>query len=110
MVAQNSKEAQLSQEVKAVIDSTNPKAQRAKQLLQRMRDDTNKMVKGSKSTSEFRIRDNLTNTLTRKFGDVMKDFQNAQTRYKSFIKKKVERQVQIVKPDATSGTDTTRYY
>jgi t-SNARE complex subunit (syntaxin) len=42
------------------------------------------------------------NTLTRKFVDVMKEYQNAQTKYKTDIKKKVKRQVQIVKPDATT--------
>jgi t-SNARE complex subunit (syntaxin) len=32
----------------------------------------------------------------------MKEYQNIQTKYKTDIKKKVKRQVQIVKPDATS--------
>ena len=48
------------------------------------------------------IRENLNNTLTRKFVDEMKEYQNAQQKYKSDIKKKVKRQVQIVKPDATN--------
>ena len=47
------------------------------------------------------IRENLCNTLTRKFIDEMKIYQNAQQKYKTDIKKKVTRQVQIVKPDAT---------
>ena len=48
-----------------------------------------------------RVRDNLCNTLTRKFIDEMKAYQSAQQKYKTDIKKKVARQVQIVKPDAT---------
>lgn len=32
----------------------------------------------------------------------MKEYQNAQTKYKTDIKKKVKRQVQIIKPDATA--------
>jgi t-SNARE complex subunit (syntaxin) len=48
-----------------------------------------------------RIRDNLCNTLTRKFIDEMKAYQSAQQKYKTDIKTKVKRQVQIVKPDAT---------
>ena len=47
------------------------------------------------------VRENLCNTLTRKFIDEMKLYQNAQQKYKTDIKKKVARQVQIVKPDAT---------
>ena len=31
-----------------------------------------------------------------------KEYQNAQTKYKTDIKKKVKRQVQIIKPDATA--------
>lgn len=56
----------------------------------------------NKPTPEIRIRDNLVNTLTRKFVEVMKEYQNVQTKYKTDIKKKVKRQVQIVKPDATT--------
>jgi t-SNARE complex subunit (syntaxin) len=47
------------------------------------------------------VRENLCNTLTRKFIDEMKAYQAAQQKYKTDIKKKVKRQVQIVKPDAT---------
>ena len=39
--------------------------------------------------------------MTRKFVDEMKLYQAAQQKYKTDIKKKVTRQVQIVKPDAT---------
>ena len=47
------------------------------------------------------VRTNLCNTLTRKFIDEMKAYQSSQQKYKTDIKKKVKRQVQIVKPDAT---------
>ena len=56
----------------------------------------------TKNSSEVRIRENVGNTLYRKFVEVMKDYQNAQTKYKADLKKKVKRQVQIVKPDATA--------
>jgi t-SNARE complex subunit (syntaxin) len=47
------------------------------------------------------VRENLCNTLTRKFIDEMKEYQSSQQKYKTDIKKKVKRQVQIIKPDAT---------
>lgn len=53
------------------------------------------------STPNNSVRENLCNTLTRKFIDEMKAYQAAQQKYKTDIKKKVTRQVQIVKPDAT---------
>ncbi|KAH8043855.1 SNAP receptor [Aureococcus anophagefferens] len=46
---------------------------------------------GTVKQSEFRIRENLANTLMRKFGDVCKDYQREQQRYKSEIQKAVFR-------------------
>ena len=100
------REQDFSHELEPLVKSTNKKATIAKQLLQRLREDTERLKTTSaqqgKQTPEIRIRENLSNTLTRKFVDVMKEYQNAQTKYKNEIKKKVKRQVQIVKPDATS--------
>lgn len=96
------KEEKLSKELNAVIQDTNPKAARAKSLLNKMKEETTKLRQDSRVTaSQMRIRDNLINTLTRKFVECAKDYQNTQTKYKAFIKNKVQRQVQIVKPDAT---------
>lgn len=101
----NDQEQQIGNELTAVVKSTNKRATLAKAMLQRLREDTDGLKsqnKGAKQTPEVRIRENLVNTLTRKFVDVMKDYQNAQTKYKTDIKKKVKRQVQIVKKDVTS--------
>ena len=43
----------------------------------------------------------MTTTLTRKFVDEMKLYQQAQQQYKSDIKKKVKRQVLVIDPEAT---------
>lgn len=99
------KEQDFSSELEPLIKSTNKKAADAKQFLQALRQETENMKANNSQTNktnEIRIRENLLNTLTRKFVDVMKDYQNAQTKYKTDIKKKVKRQVQIVKPDATT--------
>lgn len=101
----NEKEQDFSHELEPLVKTTNKKATIAKQILQRLREDTERLKTsnaGTKQTPEIRIRENLANTLTRKFVDVMKEYQNAQTKYKTDIKKKVKRQVQIVKPDATT--------
>jgi t-SNARE complex subunit (syntaxin) len=99
----NEKEQDESNDLSPIITATNKKASLAKKLLQALRDETEDLKKRpSTKQSEIRIRENLSNTLTRKFVDVMKEYQSAQTKYKTDIKKKVKRQVQIVKPDATS--------
>lgn len=52
-------------------------------------------------TPQNRVRENMNTTLTKKFVDEMKIYQQTQQQYKTDIKKKVKRQVQVVKPDAT---------
>ena len=52
------------------------------------------------SRSTKRVRENLITTITRKFIDVMKVYQQAQQNYKNDIKKKAKRQIQVIKPDA----------
>lgn len=97
------REAELSRGLNPLIQETNKQAAHAKALLQQMRDSTAELKEANQTKqSEIRIRENLQNTLTRKFVDVMKEYQNAQQKYKTDIKKKVKRQVQIVKPDATT--------
>eukprot|EP00605_Chrysophyceae_sp_TOSAG23-4_P000678 GSChrysophyteH1.ASY1.ANO1.762.1 assembled CDS len=98
----NDKEAELSAELKPLVEETNKKANIAKQILQKLREDTERMKDNTAQQSEVRIRENLVSTLTRKFVDVMKEYQSVQTKYKTEIKKKVKRQVQIVKADASS--------
>lgn len=51
--------------------------------------------------SDMRIRENLCNTLTRKFIDEMKFYQSFQQKYKTDLKNKAVRQIKMVKPDAT---------
>ena len=96
------KEAEITAGLQDMINKTNKRATLAKKMLQSLQEDTARMKTDNKAkSSEIRIRENLCVTLTRKFVDVMKDYQSAQTRYKSDIKKKVKRQVQIAKPEAT---------
>jgi len=95
-------ENELSRKLRPLVDETNKRAKRTKTLLGLLKEETKKLQgEGKVKQSDLRIRENLCNTLTRKFIDEMKLYQNAQQKYKSDIKKKVARQVQIVKPDAT---------
>mmetsp|Transcript_46718 Transcript_46718/g.141551 ORF Transcript_46718/g.141551 Transcript_46718/m.141551 type:complete len:268 (-) Transcript_46718:195-998(-) len=98
----DAKEAQLSNELRPLVNDTNKRAKRTKNLLALLKEDNEKLKKedGIKQ-SDMRIRENLCNTLTRKFIDEMKLYQLSQQKYKTDIKNKVKRQVQIVKPDAT---------
>lgn len=95
-------ENDLSMKLRPLVDTSNKKAKRAKNMLALLKEDNAKLKeKDEVKQSDMRIRENLCNTLTRKFIDEMKLYQGAQQKYKSDIKKKMKRQVQIVKPDAT---------
>merc|ERR1719271_1508507 len=55
----------------------------------------------NQGSSEARIRTNMHGTLTRKFVDLMGEYQEIQTKYKHKYRDRVERQLRIVKPKAT---------
>mmetsp|Transcript_233 Transcript_233/g.347 ORF Transcript_233/g.347 Transcript_233/m.347 type:complete len:315 (-) Transcript_233:286-1230(-) len=96
------KEAELSDLLQPLINKTNKKAKRTKTLLGLLKEENEKLQEsGEIKASDLRIRENLINTLTRKFIDEMKLYQNAQQKYKQDIKNKVARQVKTIKPDAT---------
>lgn len=62
---------------------------------------TNKLGGETKLCLCFSVRENLITTITRKFVDEMKVYQQTQQNYKTDIKKKAKRQIQVIKPDAT---------
>lgn len=70
----------LSPPVFPSLPSTNNRVAHAKGLLQAMREETEAMKKdpARAKPSEVRVRENLQNTLTRKFVDLAKDYQNRQ--------------------------------
>eukprot|EP00587_Corethron_hystrix_P008460 CAMPEP_0113308780 /NCGR_PEP_ID=MMETSP0010_2-20120614/7094_1 /TAXON_ID=216773 ORGANISM="Corethron hystrix, Strain 308" /NCGR_SAMPLE_ID=MMETSP0010_2 /ASSEMBLY_ACC=CAM_ASM_000155 /LENGTH=311 /DNA_ID=CAMNT_0000163915 /DNA_START=165 /DNA_END=1097 /DNA_ORIENTATION=- /assembly_acc=CAM_ASM_000155 len=96
-----SREKELSSELEPLVRGTNGDAKRAKDVLGLLRKDNGHFINSGGNAADLRIRENLVNTLTRKFIAEMKLYQTAQKKYRADIKSKVRRQVQIVKPDAT---------
>mmetsp|Transcript_10841 Transcript_10841/g.25859 ORF Transcript_10841/g.25859 Transcript_10841/m.25859 type:complete len:308 (-) Transcript_10841:256-1179(-) len=97
-----SEEQKLSKMLKPLIDATNKRAKRTKNLLGLLKQETDQLKEqGKLNASDIRVRENMNTTLTKKFVDEMKAYQQSQQQYKTDIKKKVKRQVQVVKPDAT---------
>lgn len=96
------KEKELGAELRPLINATNTKAKQTKTLLTYLKEENEKLeTAGTVKSSDMRVRENLCNTLTRKFIDEMKIYQAAQQKYKSDIKSKAERQILTVKEDAT---------
>jgi t-SNARE complex subunit (syntaxin) len=102
LAVSESREKELSQEVRGMIDETNKRAKKTKTLLKVLKDETSKLSKDkSIQSADVRVRENLGNTLTRKFIDEMKLYQNSQQDYKTGIKKKASRQIRTINADAT---------
>jgi t-SNARE complex subunit (syntaxin) len=95
-------ESQISDSIRTLVEGTNGRAKKCKNLLGLLKEENaNLKNDGKAKAADLRVRDNLVNTLLRKFIDEMKRYQNAQQQYKTDVKKKVTRQVQMIKPDAT---------
>jgi len=95
-------EQKLSKKLGPLIDATNKRAKNTKTMLGLLKEETEKFnTNGELNASNVRVRENMNTTLTKKFIDEMKIYQQAQQKYKTDIKNKVKRQVQVVKPDAT---------
>lgn len=92
-------EQTLSGELTQLVDRANAQCKSTKKLLEKMSEDT---TARSFKASETRIRENLCQTLLRKFSDVAKAYQREQQAYRAEITKTVKRQLEIVKPDVST--------
>lgn len=91
-------EEKFMTDLEPTVKKANGIAGNTKKLLKNMKDQTEAIKGGgAKETPEIRIRKNLYSTLTRKFVELMKEYQNVQTECKAEIKDKVKRTVRIVK-------------
>jgi t-SNARE complex subunit (syntaxin) len=102
LATSETEETQISATIRSLVEGTNGRAKKCKNLLGLLKEENANLKKeGKAKPTDLRVRDNLVNTLLRKFIDEMKRYQNAQQQYKTDVKKKVTRQVQIIKPGAT---------
>ncbi|KAL7540050.1 hypothetical protein ACHAXR_009823 [Thalassiosira sp. AJA248-18] len=102
LATSETEEAKISDSIRTLVEGTNGRAKKCKNLLGLLKEENANLKKEEKAKpTDLRVRDNLVNTLLRKFIDEMKRYQNAQQQYKTDVKKKVTRQVQMIKPDAT---------
>merc|ERR1719409_1928894 len=87
--------------LEGLMKETNGAAQTVRNKLKALDLENKDFAKHNEGSSEARIRSNMHGTLTRKFVDLMAEYQELQTKYKNKYREKVERQYRIVKPHAT---------
>lgn len=103
LATSETEESQISDTIKDLVTNTNGRAKKCKNMLGLLKEENSNLKQDTKQCkpTDLRVRENLVNTLLRKFIDEMKRYQNSQQQYKTDVKKKVTRQVQMIKPDAT---------
>jgi len=88
------------EDLEKLIDATNFATSDVRNHLKMMGENIKK-DQGPQGTAQDRIRRNMHGGLTKKFIELMNEYQDVQTKYKNKYKERVERQYKIVKPDAT---------
>jgi len=83
-----------SQEIQRLTDTTNTAIHQLKTQL-----DAFKRPIGSSGDSQ--MRQNMADSLTQKFAEVLQNYQKASSEYKDKVKTRMSQKVRIVKPDAT---------
>jgi len=103
LATSETEESQISDTIKTLVTDTNGRAKKCKNMLGLLKEENASLKKteGAAKPTDLRVRENLVNTLLRKFIDEMKRYQNSQQQYKTDVKKKVTRQVQMIRPNAT---------
>ncbi|KAN0043242.1 hypothetical protein ACTA71_010882 [Dictyostelium dimigraforme] len=89
-------------DIQLILEVTNSSFSELKKKLDTMKSSNEKFSSSKSSTpTEVRIRNNMLNTLTQKFIEMMREYQDIQNNYRNKYKEKIERQYKIVKPEAT---------
>ncbi|EGG13782.1 t-SNARE family protein [Cavenderia fasciculata] len=93
---------EYEEDIQSMIDATNRSFSDLKKKLDSMKEGNDRYASVKTATpTEVRIRSNMHNTLTQKFVEMMREYQEIQNNYKNKYKEKIERQYRIVKPDAS---------
>lgn len=84
-----------SEDLERLIDDTNLAATDVRNRLKEMDTANKKIPAKEKGSAQYRIKTNMHGTLTRKFLDLMAEYQEVQTKFKNKFRERVERQYRI---------------
>eukprot|EP01057_Protomagalhaensia_wolfi_P001968 Protomagalhaensia_wolfi_Nauph_80__1967@NODE_2241_length_1157_cov_38_588551_g1748_i0_p1_GENE_NODE_2241_length_1157_cov_38_588551_g1748_i0NODE_2241_length_1157_cov_38_588551_g1748_i0_p1_ORF_typecomplete_len325_score41_74Syntaxin/PF00804_25/1_6e47SNARE/PF05739_19/2_8e02SNARE/PF05739_19/6_2e14Syntaxin_2/PF14523_6/3_6e06Syntaxin_2/PF14523_6/46Cas_Csy1/PF09611_10/0_0014Cas_Csy1/PF09611_10/1_1e03Helo_like_N/PF17111_5/50Helo_like_N/PF17111_5/0_012Orf78/PF06024_12/0_0066Synaptobrevin/PF00957_21/1_9e03Syn len=94
-------EKELSDELQKCMNEANKSIMATKKALESLKQENDLFRSRNPDSSEARIRENMHAVVTRKFRELLTEFQTIQTEYKKTVKEKIERQVKIVYPEAS---------
>lgn len=94
-------EESASQGLQELIATGTKGAKVAQKLLKDLNAEITTLENDGAPAADLRVRKNLVQTLTKKYIDVLKEYQNVQNKSKEVKKKRAVKRVQQIKPDAT---------
>jgi len=94
-------EKDISRQLNALLDQTNQQVTSVMREIEDLKEENVAFMNKHKDSSEARIRNNMHQALTRKFREVLTEYQSVQSEFKQEVVGKVTRQVRIVYPEAT---------
>eukprot|EP00003_Mantamonas_plastica_P012040 TRINITY_DN2201_c0_g1_i9.p1 TRINITY_DN2201_c0_g1~~TRINITY_DN2201_c0_g1_i9.p1 ORF type:complete len:324 (+),score=126.88 TRINITY_DN2201_c0_g1_i9:1442-2413(+) len=92
---------EYNEEIKNIRNETDVIVQKIKGQLTEMKKETDKMANDTDHTADYRIRSNMNSSLTRKFVDLVGEYQSLQSSFQEKNREKIARQYKYVKPNAT---------
>lgn len=97
----SSKSKREQDEIEDLMDQTTTLIKAVKEALKDLDKEGKEHAKKSKNDAEARTRQNMYNTLVKKFISVVQEYQEMQNKFKSKYRDRVGRQLKVVRPDAT---------
>ncbi|KAJ1610767.1 putative syntaxin [Cryptosporidium canis] len=106
LTTSSSKDEEISENLAKILDETHEKTVELKNNIEFLRlQNSNLKKKANKSeASEIMIRENLLQTISKRFRETIAEFQAVQSEYKAEMRNKIFRQIKIVYPDANQNT------
>lgn len=105
LTTSSSKDEEISENLSKILDETHEKTVELKNNIESLRlQNSNLRRRASKGeAAEIMIRENLLQTISRRFRETIAEFQAVQSEYKAEMRNKIFRQIKIVYPDATQN-------
>lgn len=95
--------AEYTEQLDDLLHQTSRKAKLVKEHLFKLKQEGEQTMGENKDSSEARTHANMQGALTRKFVEIMGEFQEIQSNYKKHLRDRVARQVKVANPAATEA-------
>ncbi|KAK9173862.1 SNARE domain protein [Cryptosporidium meleagridis] len=105
LTTSSSKDEEISENLAKILDETHEKTLKLKNNIEylRIQNENLKKKASKKEATEIMIRENLLQTISKRFRETIYEFQSVQSEYKAEMRNKIFRQIKIVYPDATES-------